>query len=173
MGFFGEFKGKYEDIPDEQLNFYQRHIKRWQSNVPFPVSSGFTYGIKAKQGIDGRLTNSLGLADIDDLFEMKAPFLYGAIKNTNDTVYNLYEFVNKSLPENNKLQKIQGKYEQLEKQFQELKKRCISQKKIIESTMEQNRELIEQNKELIKQNQQLQSLLVSAKKASASASFSR
>ena len=166
MGLFGEFKGKYADIPDEQLNFYQRHIKRWQSKAPFPVSSGGGYGWDAKCGIDGRLTNSLGLADIDDLFEMKAPFLYGAIKNT-------YEVVSKALPENNKLQKVLGKYEQLQVQFQELKKRCISQKNIIESTMEQNRELIEQNKELIKQNQQLQSLLVSAKQASASATFSR
>ena len=167
MGFFSsEVKGPYDDIPDEQLNFYQRHIKKWQSKTPFPVSSGFEYGTEAKRGIDARLTNSLGLHDIDDLFEMKAPALHKCFIDTAHNVMALCRYVYDHLPNNNKFQQLQGKYE-------ELQKRCIAQKDTIEKTMEQNRELIEQNKALIKQNQELQAMLIPAKQTSAAATFAR
>lgn len=160
MGLFSsEVKGPYDDIPDDQLNFYQRHIKKWQSNEPFPVSSGFQYGNKAKAGIDGRLRNSLGLTDIDDLFEMKAPNLYGCITHTSDNIITLCKYVYEHLPNNNNYQQLQGKYD-------ELQKRCIAQENTI-------KELMEQNKTLIKQNQELQALLIPAKQASHSASFAR
>lgn len=160
MGLFSsEVKGPYDDIPDDQLNFYQRHIKKWQSNEPFPVSSGFQYGIKAKRGIDARLTNSLGLHDIDDLFEMKAPNLYKCFIDTAHNVMTLCRYVYDHLPNNNKYQQLQGKYD-------ELQKRCGAQENTI-------KEIMEQNKALIKQNQELQSMLIPAKQASASASFAR
>ena len=160
MGLFSsKFKGPYDDIPDEQLNFYQRHIKKWQSKEPFPVSSGFEYGTKAKQGIDARLTNSLGLYDLDDLFEMKAPYLYKLFIDIGRNVHTLCKYVYEHLPNNNKYQQLQGKYD-------ELQKRCTAQENTI-------KEITEQNKALIKQNQELQALLIPAKQASHSASFAR
>jgi len=160
MGLFSsEVKGPYDDIPDEQLNFYQLHIKKWQSKEPFPVSSGFEYGTKAKQGIDARLTNSLGLHDIDDLFEMKAPALYKCFIDTAHNVMSLCRYVYDHLPNNNEFQQLQGKHE-------ELQKRCTAQETAI-------KELMEQNKALIKQNQELQSMLIPAKQTSAAASFAR
>ena len=160
MGLFSsEVKGPYDDIPDDQLNFYQRHIKKWQSKTPFPVSSGFEYPSKAKQGIDERLTNSLGLHDIDDLFEMKAPALYKCFIDTAHNVMTLCRYVYDHLPNNNKFQQLQGKYD-------ELQKRCVAQETAI-------KELMKQNKALIKQNQELQSMLIPAKQKSAAASFAR
>mgnify|MGYP002626530026 CR=1 FL=1 len=161
MGFFssGSAEGPYANIPDEQLNFYQRHSKKWQSNAPFPVSSGGEYGVEAKCGIDGRLRNSLGLTNIDDLFEMKAPNLYGCITHTSDNIITLCKYVYEHLPNNNKYQQLHGKYD-------ELQKRCVAQENTI-------KELMEQNKTLIKQNQELQDLLIPAKQKSAAASFAR
>ena len=160
MGLFSsEVKGPYDDIPDEQLNFYQRHSKKWQSKEPFPVSSGGEYGWQAKCGVDGRLRNSLGLTNIDDLFEMKAPNLYGCITHTSDNIITLCKYTYNHLPNNNKFQQLQGKYE-------ELQKRCTAQETAI-------KELMEQNKALIKQNQELQSMLIPAKQTSAAASFAR
>lgn len=167
MGLFSsEVKGPYDDIPDDQLNFYQRHSKKWQSKEPFPVSSGGEYGWQAKCGVDGRLRNSLGLTNIDDLFEMKAPNLFKCFIDTAHNVMSLCRYVYDHLPNNNKFQQMQGKCD-------ELQKRCIAQKETIEKTMEQNRELIEQNKALIKQNQELQAMLIPAKQTSAAATFAR
>ena len=151
--------GRYDNVPDDQLNFYQRHIKKWQSKEPFHVSSGFFYDTEAKRGIDARLTNSLGLFDLDDLFEMKAPNLYGCITHTSDNILRLSDYIGKNLPNNNKYQQLQGKYD-------ELQKRCAAQETAI-------KELMEQNKALIKQNQELQALLIPAKQKSAAASFVR
>ena len=160
MGLFSsEVKGPYDDIPDEQLNFYQRHSKKWQSKEPFPVSSGGEYGWQAKCGVDGRLRNSLGLTNIDDLFEMKAPNLYGCITHTSDNIITLCKYIYNHLPNNNKFQQLQGKYE-------ELQKRCIAQENTI-------KEIMEQNKALIKQNQELQAMLIPAKQTSAAATFAR
>jgi len=161
MGFFssGSAEGPYANIPDDQLNFYQRHSKKWQSNAPFPVSSGGEYGVEAKCGVDGRLRNSLGLTNIDDLFEMKAPHLYSIFNVTSANIIELCKYIYQELPNNNKYQQLQGKHD-------ELQKRCVAQENTI-------KELMEQNKALIKQNQELQAMLIPAKQASHSASFVR
>ena len=150
MGFWGYNNGIYENVPNEQLDFNQRHIKKWQSDIPFSVSSGGSYSREARSGIDGRLRNSLGLTDIDDLLEMKAPRLFKLYTDTSNNVINLCEYTYKNLSSNNKFQQLLGKYE-------ELQERCRHQEAMIEK--------------LMAQNEQLQAQLL--EKANAASSFSR
>ncbi len=171
MGLFGTEKGRYDDIPDEQLNYLQLNAKKWQSNAPYKCLSGWSYGTGSKRNISGALDRTFGdIVTLDDLWEMRSPRLFNAITTINliDVVSlnNAITTINKiDMAKMNKLQKIQGQYEQLQEQFRELKKRCISQKNLLEQTMEQNKELLEQNKELMEQNRQLLSLVPSKETA--------
>ena len=151
MGIFRREKGPYEDIPDEQLNWNQQQQKKWQSDAPFYVDSGGYFSRNARECIDGCLHQTLGLHDIDALFQMKAPRFYKVYNETNTNLYNLCDYIYKhlsnietSLQNNNQYQELQGRYE-------ELKKRCKRQNAIINLLMERNEELqnrlLEKNKE--------------------------
>lgn len=160
MGIFRREKGPYDDIPDEKLNWNQQQQKKWQSDAPFYVDSGGYFSRNARECIDGCLHQTLGLHDIDALFQMKAPRFYAVYNQTNDHVYDLCEYIYKHLPNieagiqnNNQYQELQGRYA-------ELKKRCKRQDAVIDHLMRRNEEL---------QNQ----LLEKAKKNAPSPSFSR
>lgn len=145
MGIFRREKGPYENIPDEKLDWNQQQQKKWQSDAPFPVDSGGAYSRKGREHIDGCLHQTLGLHDIDDLFQMKAPRFYKIYTDTCENVFGLCEYVWKNLPNNNKYQELQGRNEELEK-------RCNQQDAIIEKLMAQNEKL--QNELLDKVNGQ-------------------
>ncbi len=145
MGIFRREKGPYENIPDEKLDWNQQQQKKWQSDAPFPVDSGGAYSRKAREALDGCLHQTLGILDIDDLFQMKAPRFYKIYTDTCENVFNLCEYIGKNLPDNNKYQELQGRYEELEK-------RCNQQDAIIEKLMAQNEKL--QNELLDKVNGQ-------------------
>ena len=145
MGIFRREKGPYENIPDEKLDWNQQQQKKWQSDAPFPVDSGGAYSRKGREHIDGCLHQTLGLHDIDDLFQMKAPRFYKIYTDTCGNVFDLCEYVYKNLPSNDKYQELQGRYEELEK-------RCKQQDAIIEKLMAQNEKL--QNELLDKVNEQ-------------------
>ena len=145
MGLFRREKGRYEDIPDEKLNWNQRYEKKWQSDAMFPVDSGGAYSRKAREALDGCLHQSLGLSNIDDIFQLKAPRFFKAYNDTCINVFDLCEYVYKNLPNNDKYQELQGRYE-------ELKKRCKQQDAIIEKLMAQNEKL--QNELIEKVNAQ-------------------
>ncbi len=130
MGWFSYNEGPYKDIPDERLDWNQQQQKKWQSNAPFPVDSGGTYPKENKVGIDSALQNSLGLTDIDDLFQMKAPRFYAVFNELADNAYNTWKIVNKNLVNHDKYKELQGKYE-------ELQKRCEYQEALIEKLMNQ------------------------------------
>ena len=118
--------------------------KKWESDAPFPVATGWTYGRDAREFIDGCLHRSLGLHNIDDLFELKASRFYKAINDIWSNSFNLCGYVYENLPNNNQYQQLQGKYEELEK-------RCEKQDATIEKLMEQNEKL--QNQLLEKVNE--------------------
>lgn len=145
MGLFGRSKGKYEDIPDEQLDWNQRALKKYSSPEPFYVDSGKAYNLKHREQINVNLHQNLGLSDLDDLFQMKAPRFYDiytqGIKNLN----SLCDYVAENLPANNKLQQLQGENNQLKKQ-------CADQKAMIDKLMAQNEKL--QNQLIDKVNSQ-------------------
>ena len=152
MGIFRREKGPYEDIPDEKLNWNQQQQKKWQSDAPFPVDSGGAYSRKGREHIDGCLHQTLGLHDIDDLFQMKAPRFYKTINDTWHNGFDLCEYIYKHLPNieaslqnNNQYQELQGRYE-------ELKKRCKRQDAIIDHLMKRNEELQNQLLEKAKEN---------------------
>ena len=145
MGFWGSDKRVYEDIPDEQLDWNQRQYKKWRSRDPFHTDAGSTYLDDGKRIIDARLNASLGLNDIDDLFQMKAPRFYNIYTRGIEKLNNLCNYVADNLPANNTLQQLQGKYD-------ELQKRCEDQKAMIEKLMAQNEKL--QNQLLEKVNTQ-------------------
>jgi len=145
VGIFRREKGPYENIPDEKLDWNQQQQKKWQSDAPFPVDSGGAYSRKAREALDGCLHQTLGLHDIDDLFQMKAPRFYKIYTDTCENVANLCKYVYGTLPNNDKYQELQGRYEELEK-------RCKQQDAIIEKLMAQNEKL--QNELLDKVNRQ-------------------
>ena len=145
MGIFRREKGPYENIPDEKLDWNQQQQKKWQSDAPFPVDSGGAYSRKGRECIDGCLHSSLGLHNIDDLFQMKAPRFYKIYTETGQNVVNLCKYVYETLPNNDRYQELQGRYEELEK-------RCKQQDAIIEKLMAQNEKL--QNELLDKVNGQ-------------------
>ena len=145
VGLFRREKGRYEDIPDEKLDWNQRQMKKWQSDAPFPVDSGGAYTRKGRECIDGCLHQSLGLHNVDDLFQLKAPRFYEIYNDTCNNVFDLCEYVYKNLPNNDKYQELKGQYE-------ELKKRCKQQDAIIEKLMAQNEKL--QNELIEKVNTQ-------------------
>lgn len=145
MGIFRREKGPYEDIPDEKLDWNQQQQKKWQSDAPFPVDSGGAYSRKGREHIDGCLHQTLGLHDIDDLFQMKAPRFYKIYTDTCHNVFDIGTYIYENLPDNNKYQELQGRYEELEK-------RCNQQDLIIEKLMAQNEKL--QNELLDKVNGQ-------------------
>ncbi len=94
MGLFGNsYRGIYADIPDDQLDPYELHIKKWQSDKPFDVSTGGYYNTACKQQIDGRLMKNLGLTSIDDLFEMKAPLFHRRIRTLAKNVVAIGDYV--------------------------------------------------------------------------------
>ncbi|MGP1585774.1 MAG: hypothetical protein ACTTH3_04565 [Schwartzia sp. (in: firmicutes)] len=151
MGIFRREKGPYEDIPDEKLNWNQQQQKKWQSDAPFYVDSGGYFSRNARECIDGCLHQTLGLHDIDALFQMKAPRFYKVYNDTGQNIMTLCDYIYKHLPNietgiqnNNQYQELQGRYE-------ELKKRCKRQNAIINLLMERNEELqnrlLEKNKE--------------------------
>ena len=145
MGLFKREKRVYEDIPDDQLDWNQRALKKYMSPEPFYVDSGKAYNLKHREQINVNLHQNLGLSDLDDLLQMKAPRFYDiytqGIKNLN----NLCDYVGTNLPANNKLQQLKGQYD-------ELQKRCEYQETLIKQLMEQNEKL--QNQILDKTNVQ-------------------
>ena len=151
MGIFRREKGPYEDVPDEKLNWNQQQQKKWQSDAPFYVDSGGYFSRNARECIDGCLHQTLGLHDIDALFQMKAPRFYKVYNATGQNIMTLCDYIYKHLPNieagiqnNNQYQELQGRYE-------ELKQRCKRQDAIINLLMERNKELqnllLEKNKE--------------------------
>lgn len=97
----------------------QQPIKsRWTDRGPFFVESGGSYSIDCKQQIDGRMMRSLGLDNIDDLLEMKAPNFYERIKimkHNVDVIGQYCEYFT------NELKKQQATLQQLSEQINELK----------------------------------------------------
>lgn len=138
MGIFEREKGAYADIPDERLDWNQRHQKKWESMNPFDTASGKRYDKGCKQQIDGCLQHTLGMHDIDDLFEMKAPRFYAAFRDTVQNAYDasryLYHELPNQLADNNRYQQLQGKYD-------ELKQQCGQKDVMIEKLMAQNEKL--------------------------------
>ncbi len=151
MGFWGSDKRVFEDVPDEQLNWNQKKFKQWRSRDPIHTKSGLVYEDDGRRIIDARLNASLGLNNIDDLLEMKAPRFFYTIERIWQDEYDLAKYIVENLPNNNQYQQLQGKYD-------ELQKKCEEQKAMIEKLMAQNEKL---------QNQ------IIDKVSSQSASFSR
>lgn len=82
MGFLGN--DKIEKTEQQQQ---QPRKSKWTDRGPFYVESGASYSEACKQQIDGRLMKSLGLDDLDDLFEMKAPVFDKRIKTLGHNVH--------------------------------------------------------------------------------------
>lgn len=95
----------------------QPRKSKWTDKGPFHVEGGWSYNEACKQQIDGRLMKSLGLDDIDDLFEMKAPVFYQRIKTLGhniDVICQYCEYFTKEL------QKQQEALNQLSEQIKAL-----------------------------------------------------
>ena len=145
MGLFSREKGAYADIPDEELDWNQRALKKYQSNEPFYVDTGSYYTRDHREQIDGCMNRSLGLRDFDDFLQMKAPRFYNIYTGVNKSINALCDYVVDNLPANNKLQQLQGENNQLKKQ-------CADQKAMIDKLMAQNEKL--QNQLIDKVNSQ-------------------
>ena len=132
MGFlgFGEKKEQKKertiwDIPDEQLNVFQRHWKRWKGQDIFVTESGSSYNRTHKAQMDSRMYTNLGCSSLDDLLEMKAPkfFLY---------FYELCSNVHWLCKQIQKQQKNETSYEDLLAENKALKQRCKELEALIE-----------------------------------------
>ena len=96
---------------------------KWTDRGPFYVEKGWSYSEACKQQIDGRLMRSLGLDDIDDLFEMKAPVFHQQIKtlaHNVDVICQYCEYFTKEL------QKQQETLNQLSEQIKALERQSTS-----------------------------------------------
>ncbi len=71
----------------------QPRKSKWRDKGPFYVDGGSRYYDEGcKQQIDGRMMKSLGLDNIDDLFEMKAPNFDQRIKTLGHNVCVICEY---------------------------------------------------------------------------------
>lgn len=96
----------------------QQRKSKWTDRGPFHVEGGWSYSEACKQQIDGRLMRSLGLDDIDDLFEMKAPVFHQQIKtlaHNVDVICQYCQYFSKEL------QKQQETLNQISEQIKEIK----------------------------------------------------
>lgn len=97
----------------------QQRKSKWNDRGPFYVERGGYYDEGCKQQIDGRLMKSLGLDNIDDLFEMKAPNFDERIKTLGHNVVvlgNYCEYITEEL------KKQTAALQQLSEQISDLKR---------------------------------------------------
>lgn len=140
MGFlgFGEKKEQKKertiwDIPDEQLNVFQRHWKRWNGQDVFVTENGGKYDRTHKAQMDSRMYTNLGCSDLDGLLEMKAPKFFLYFYELCANVYWLCKQIKEQ-------QKNETNYEELLAENKALKQRCKELEASIETLKEQQQE---------------------------------